>query len=113
MPRVGCSHVPPFYVQKSGANLLQGLISHFGQLSPEFDTNRVCIEISATWEGLQACRKLEKNGITTMATAVFGMEQAALAGDAGCHYIAPWLNEMRMHHETESVQPPRLPHSRT
>ncbi|KAK4102394.1 aldolase [Parathielavia hyrcaniae] len=73
------------------------LVSHFRQLAPGLDTGRVCIKIPATWEGLQACRELEKTGIATLATTLFSLEQTALAAHAGCRYIAPYVNELRVH----------------
>lgn len=76
---------------------LPGIVSHFKQLAPAFDTSRVCVKIPATWEGLQACRELEKKGIATLATTVFSLEQAVLAADAGCRYVAPYVNELRVH----------------
>jgi transaldolase len=72
-------------------------------VAPDFDTKRVCIKIPATWEGLQACRELEGRGIATLATTMFCMEQAVLAADAGCTYIAPYVNELRVHFDTRSV----------
>lgn len=48
---------------------------------------------------MQACRILEAKGIATLATTMFCMEQAALAGDAGCTYIAPYVNELKVHFE--------------
>lgn len=80
-----------------------GIISHFKQLAPDFDTNRVCIKIPSTWEGLQACRELEKKGITTLATTLFSLEQIALAAAAGCRYVAPYVNELRVHFDPEYV----------
>jgi transaldolase len=29
------------------------------------------------------------------------MEQAALAGDMGCRYIAPYVNELKVHFDKE------------
>lgn len=75
----------------------------FKHLEPAYDSKRVCIKIPATWEGLQACRELEKRGIVTLATTMFCMEQAALAADAGCTYIAPYVNELKVHFEKGSV----------
>ncbi|KJK78373.1 hypothetical protein H634G_06546 [Metarhizium anisopliae BRIP 53293] len=63
------------------------------------DPKRVCVKIPSTWEGLQACRVLEAEGIATLATTMFCMEQAALAAAAGCTYIAPYVNELRVHFE--------------
>ncbi|KAK7983325.1 hypothetical protein PG989_010727 [Apiospora arundinis] len=80
-----------------------------------YDAKRVCIKIPATWEGMQACRELEKQGIATLATTMFCLEQAALASHAGCSYIAPYINELRVHFdETEpdgADVDMRLPHS--
>lgn len=76
-----------------------GIVAIFKHLAPEHDARRVCIKIPATWEGLQACRELEKRGIATLATTMFCMEQAALAADAGCTYIAPYVNELKVHFE--------------
>ncbi|KFA72789.1 hypothetical protein S40288_06380 [Stachybotrys chartarum IBT 40288] len=60
----------------------------------------LCIKVPATWEGLQACRILEtEEGIDTLATTMFCMEQAALAADAQCRYIAPYVNELKVHFE--------------
>ena len=73
-----------------------GIISHVNHLL-NIDTRRICIKIPATWEVLQACRELEKKGINTLATIVFSLEQTALAAAAGCHYIAPYVNELRVH----------------
>ena len=84
----------------SHTHLALGIVSHFRELSPEgpaFDSKRVCIKIPSTWEGLRACRELEKQGISTLATTVFCMEQAVLAADSGCAYIAPYVNELRVH----------------
>lgn len=78
----------------------RGIISHFKQLAPGFDTSRVCIKIPATWEGVQACRELEQKGITTLATVVVSLEQTALAAAAGCRYIAPYVNELRVHFDS-------------
>lgn len=82
---------------------LKGIIAIFQALAPDFDTKRICIKIPATWEGLSACRALEADGIATLATTMFCMEQAALASDANCTYIAPYINELKVHFETGYV----------
>ncbi|KAF9768812.1 hypothetical protein IL306_013836 [Fusarium sp. DS 682] len=75
------------------------IVNIFKGLAPDFDANRVCIKIPATWEGLQACRTLEMKGIATLGTTMFCMEQAALAAEAQCTYIAPYANELKVHFE--------------
>lgn len=73
------------------------IVQHFKRFSPDFDTSRVCVKIPSTWEGIQACRELEQRGVKTLATTLFCMEQTVLAGDAKCTYIAPYVNELRVH----------------
>lgn len=79
----------------------QRIIELFEYLSPGLSAkDRVCIKIPSTWEGLQACRVLEKDhGISTLATTLFSLEQAAVAAEAGCRYIAPYVNELAVHFE--------------
>lgn len=74
-------------------------IELFKYFDLSFDGTRVCIKISSTWEGLQAYRILESSHITTLATTLFTLEQASLACEIGCHYIAPYLNELKVHFE--------------
>ncbi|KAK8133152.1 Transaldolase [Apiospora kogelbergensis] len=79
------------------------IVAIFKDLDPKYDSKRVCIKIPATWEGMQACRELEKQGIATLATTMFCLEQAALASHAGCTYIAPYINELRVHFDETYV----------
>jgi len=77
------------------------IIHLFTLLAPSsYDARkRVCIKIPATWEGMQACRTLESapHDIATLATTMFCKEQAMLAAHVGCTYIAPYINELRVH----------------
>ncbi|KAG7110678.1 Transaldolase like protein [Verticillium longisporum] len=73
-------------------------------VDPTFDTKRVCVKIPATFEGIGACRILENddipaNRVATLATTLFCMEQAVLAANARCTYIAPYVNELKVHFE--------------
>lgn len=67
----------------------------YKSLDTSFDVSRICVKIPSTFEGLQACRVLQSKGIKTLATTLFTIEQAVLAADAGCCYIAPYLHELR------------------
>ena len=40
---------------------------------------RICIKIPSTLAGLEACGRLEKDGIRTLATTCFSLEQALAA----------------------------------
>jgi transaldolase len=93
MPKVS----QPHYSHTSRPDEPKGTIQIFKSLDPAFDTTRICIKIPSTWEGLQACKILETSGVTTLATTLFTIEQAALAGEVGCHYIAPYVNELKVH----------------
>ena len=64
-------------------------------LEPGFDRSRLVIKVSATWEGLQACRILTEESISTLATTTFSFEQAVLAGEAGCRSVSPFIHELR------------------
>lgn len=53
------------------------------------------MKVPATWEGLQACRELQDQGIKTLATTLFTMEQVVLAGEARCVSISPFIHELK------------------
>lgn len=72
------------------------IIHIFEKLSPETPLDRICIKIPATYEGLQACRVLSEKGIKTLATCVFGFEQAILASEVGCCFLSPYVNELKV-----------------
>ena len=102
----GCMHIQtnPFDAYSTARTVsgAERIVALFHELEPQFDSTRVCIKIPSTWEGLQACAKLEAKGIKTLATTPFTIEQAVLAAEADCTYIAPYLNELKVHFE-ESV----------
>lgn len=77
----------------------EALIKYAHALQGDVDRSRFCIKVPATWEGLQACRIIESRGIKTLATIVFSREQLAIAGQMGCSYVAPYINELRVHFE--------------
>ncbi|KAI9641932.1 hypothetical protein NHQ30_009801 [Ciborinia camelliae] len=91
----------PYHSYHTGKMVEDGrrIISIFKHLDPNFDIKRICLKIPSTWEGLQACKVLEAAGITTLATTLFTIEQAALAGEVGCTYVAPYVNELKVHFE--------------
>lgn len=46
---------------------------------------------------MMACRTLELAGVRTLATTLFSMPQAVLAAEVGCTYVAPYVNELKVH----------------
>ncbi|EKG14109.1 Transaldolase [Macrophomina phaseolina MS6] len=82
------------------------IVSLFKVIDASFDTSRICIKIASTWEGLQACKELEgKHNVRTLATTLFTLEQAALAAEVGCRYIAPYVNDLRVHFDKSYTDP--------
>lgn len=75
------------------------------RFEPDFDTCRLVIKVASTWEGLQACRKLKVLGVQTLATTVFSMPQAVLAGEVGVKSISPFCHELRAHLEEDHHDP--------
>lgn len=55
---------------------------------------RILIKIAATWEGIEACRVLEKEGISTNMTLIFSLAQAAACADAGATLISPFVGRI-------------------
>ncbi|RDA86162.1 hypothetical protein CP532_3030 [Ophiocordyceps camponoti-leonardi (nom. inval.)] len=74
-------------------------------IEPSFDLSRLVMKVSSTWEGLQACRKLKEDGIKTLATTLFTMEQVILAGEAGCTSVSPFVHELRAHLDMDYHDP--------
>lgn len=58
------------------------------------DRGRVLIKIAATWEGIQAARVLEAEGIHCNLTLLFAFAQARACGDAGVQLISPFVGRI-------------------
>ena len=58
------------------------------------DTSRILIKIAATWEGIQAARKLERDGIKCNLTLLFGFNQAVACAEAGVFLISPFVGRI-------------------
>jgi len=59
------------------------------------DRSRVLIKLAGTWEGIQAARELEKEGITCNITLIFGFIQAVAAAQAGARLISPFPGRIK------------------
>ena len=55
---------------------------------------RVLIKIAATWEGVEAARKLEARGISTNLTLLFSFAQAVICGQAKVRLISPFVGRI-------------------
>ena len=58
------------------------------------DTERVLIKIAATWQGIEAARYLETQGIHCNLTLLFGQHQAVACADAGVTLISPFVGRI-------------------
>ncbi|RDB18675.1 Transaldolase [Hypsizygus marmoreus] len=86
----------------SYASSTEYTIAHAKRLVDLFDAHgilksRVCIKIPATPASIPACEALHDEGISTLATCVFSVAQSVAAAHAGCTYVAPYFNELRVH----------------
>jgi transaldolase len=55
---------------------------------------RVLIKVAATWEGIQAARALEREGIHCNLTLLFAFCQAVACGDAGVTLVSPFVGRI-------------------
>ena len=55
---------------------------------------RVLIKIASTWEGIEAARRLEAEGIHCNLTLLFSFCQAVACGDAGVKLISPFVGRI-------------------
>ena len=58
------------------------------------DQNRILIKIASTWEGIQAARILESEGIHCNLTLLFGLHQAQACADAKVTLISPFVGRI-------------------
>ncbi|EAR61573.1 transaldolase [Oceanospirillum sp. MED92] len=56
--------------------------------------DRILIKIASTWEGIQAARELEQEGINCNLTLLFSFAQAAACADAGVYLISPFVGRI-------------------
>ncbi|HVG49694.1 MAG TPA: transaldolase [Rubellimicrobium sp.] len=68
------------------------IIDAYGQLGvgPE----RVLIKLAATWEGIRAAERLQREGIDCNLTLLFSMAQAKACADAGVFLISPFVGRI-------------------
>ncbi|KAK8159407.1 transaldolase [Phyllosticta citrichinensis] len=69
--------------------------------SPSLAIDRLCLKIPSTHAGLLAAHQLHQppHNLTTLATTLFALPQAALAAQVRCAYVAPYVNSLQLHFE--------------
>lgn len=58
------------------------------------DPERVLIKMASTWQGIEAARYLETQGIHCNLTLLFGQHQAVACADAGVTLISPFVGRI-------------------
>ena len=58
------------------------------------DRNRVLIKLASTWEGIEAAKALEAEGIHCNMTLLFSLVQAAACGKAKAQLISPFVGRI-------------------
>jgi transaldolase len=66
------------------------------------DTSRILVKIAATWEGIQAARSLEREGIKCNLTLLFGFNQAVACAEAGAFLISPFVGRILDWHKAST-----------
>ncbi len=78
----------------------QRLIDLYQQIGVEKE--RVLIKVASTWEGIRAAEKLERLGIQTNLTLLFGFSQAIACADAGAYLISPFVGRIMDWHKKQT-----------
>nr|WP_298136476.1 transaldolase [uncultured Pseudomonas sp.] len=63
---------------------------------------RVLVKIAATWEGIQAARQLEREGIHCNLTLIFNLAQARACAEAGVYLVSPFVGRILDWHRRQS-----------
>ncbi len=58
------------------------------------DRKRILIKLATTWEGIEAARTLQKEGINCNMTLLFSMPQAICSAEAGAKLISPFVGRI-------------------
>ncbi len=64
--------------------------------------DRVLVKVAATWEGIQAARALEREGIHCNLTLLFSFAQAVACADAGVQLISPFVGRIYDWHKKQA-----------
>ncbi|QQD21432.1 transaldolase [Oceanospirillaceae bacterium ASx5O] len=63
--------------------------------------DRILIKIASTWEGIQAARQLEQEGIHCNLTLLFNFTQAVACAEAGATLISPFVGRILDWHKAQ------------
>jgi transaldolase len=77
----------------------QGIVAEGHRLMALYEAagikpERVLIKVASTWEGIEAAKILEKEGIHCNMTLLFSLEQAVASANAGVQLISPFVGRI-------------------
>ena len=75
----------------------RGIVEDYA--SRGIDRRRILIKLAATWEGIQAARILQDEGIDCNLTLLFSLCQAIACADAGAYLISPFVGRITDWHK--------------
>ena len=64
--------------------------------------DRVLIKIASTWEGIEAAKILEQEGVKCNLTLLFGFSQAVACANAGAYLISPFVGRILDWHKAST-----------
>jgi len=72
-------------------------------------TERLLIKVAATWEGIRAAERLERDGIHCNLTLLFSFAQAVACAEAGVFLISPFVGRILDWHLANGMARPATP----
>ena len=78
----------------------KAMIEHYDRMG--ISSDRILVKIASTWEGINAARALERDGIQCNLTLLFGFAQAAACADAGVYLISPFVGRILDWHKAKT-----------
>lgn len=67
--------------------------------------DKILIKIAATWEGIEAARQLQKEGIDCNLTLIFNRSQALACAEAGVFLISPFVGRILDYYVAQGQTP--------
>jgi transaldolase len=83
-------------------NRARGLIRMYEEMG--VDRSRILIKIASTYEGIQAGKILQSEGLTCNLTLLFSIVQAAACAEAGITLISPFVGRILDWHKAKTGQ---------
>lgn len=96
------TEVPAALSFDTAATLARARSLHQRYLQLGIPGERVLVKIAATWEGIQAARQLEREGIHCNLTLIFNLAQARACAEAGIYLVSPFVGRILDWHKRQN-----------